>query len=365
MDDPSPTPGTVDSTSRWISAINDATIYSGPGNEYTAVGTLEAGSAVRIIAEFQNDWIPIECPAAEFDSCWVVWDYNALFPYEGSSPIVLTIPDPASLKIDSIETTTNAWENGRWQTEITRSESVYLSEDTAWFFYVELKVISLEDDTVWTPVSEWHAAGLGEEGPPRIFHWSRDGRYLYFTSTHDYHGVNCALYDNIGASFNRLDLSDGTVVSLSSPRTRGILTLSPDEQWIAYLSGEGLIVRELAKAFDDDPANQNSVKWQIPLDDVGPAPVSGISWSGDNAQVLVVVTDLADDCQLISRSAWALDMTSGEFGLAKVLQPSDLPTPTGLWHFNEGEGTLAADESGFNNHGILNPLVKWGTAMRS
>lgn len=33
----------------------------------------------------------------------------------------------------------------------------------------------------------------------------------------------------------------------------------------------------------------------------------------------------------------------------------------GLWHFDEGQGTVAADASGYGNHGVLSPEVKWGS----
>jgi len=32
-----------------------------------------------------------------------------------------------------------------------------------------------------------------------------------------------------------------------------------------------------------------------------------------------------------------------------------------LWHFDEGQGTVAADASSHGNHGVLSPEVKWGS----
>ncbi len=34
----------------------------------------------------------------------------------------------------------------------------------------------------------------------------------------------------------------------------------------------------------------------------------------------------------------------------------------GLWHFDEGQGTAAADESSHENHGFLSPFLRWGSA---
>jgi hypothetical protein len=293
-------------------------IYNGPGSEFTEIGALAVGTPVRVLGDMQQDWIPVECPAGGADSCWVLWDYNALYPHEGS-PLTLSIPDPASLKTEYTNTTPSP--DGRWQAQMTHSETVALAgEWEASFFYVELKVVSLADGTTWTPVSEWHAAGLGQEYAPQPFYWSKDGRFLYYTSSFDHHAA-CVVYDNIGDYLNRLDLSDGSVATLRPPQARGILALSSDETLMAYLSDQKLIVREMAAAYDEADASQDSVKWQIPLQVAWPAQVSRIAWSPDNRQVLVTVTEIGDNCQLASRSTWELDVETGAFTAAPIVCP--------------------------------------------
>jgi len=44
-----------------------------------------------------------------------------------------------------------------------------------------------------------------------------------------------------------------------------------------------------------------------------PVNISQIAWSPDSRQVLVTVTELADNCQPTSATDWELDVATGEF----------------------------------------------------
>ena len=313
---PSPTSTEEEITSR-ISAIVPVTIYSGPGINHAPVGILETGASAQVSEYGEGNWLKMVCPDGMRDSCWILWDPNTFVLYEG--PVVpLNIPDPASLNFETITTETSP--DGRWQALVTKSEAVsFIPDMDAWFFYVELKVTSQEDGTTWTPVSEWHAAGLGQEEPPQPFHWSKDGRFLYYTSR-SYPDGGCVFYDNIGNSFDRLDLADGSVTALQPPHARGILAISPDETLIAYLhhetfvSDQVLVIRELASAFGAH-TSQDTVKWQIPLDAVHSNKVSEIAWSSDNAKVVVRVHEFTNpsDCRPTGVADWELDVETGEF----------------------------------------------------
>lgn len=314
-------------TSR-ISAISPVTIYSGPGNEYEPAGTLEAGADVQVLETGDDNWMKIACPGEVAGSCWVLWNPDVIYFYEGPAKS-LKIPDPASLKFETVATETSP--DGRWQAIVTKSEVISLAAGGGdpWFFYVELKVTSQEHGRTWTAVSEWHGAGLGEKEPPQIVHWSKDGRFLYYTSP-SYPDGACVYYDNIGESFDRLDLTDGSVAALQPPDARGILVISPDEAMIAYLHGEtytggrDLVVRELTTAYEDAAASQNSVKWQIPLDASWPDRVSQIAWTPDSKKVVVSVTGFTDYCQPPARiTAWELNVQTGEW-----MKLSDTPLPT-------------------------------------
>lgn len=176
-----------------LSAVSPVVIFRRPGDEYPPAGTLEAGVAVGVIESKQGDywpetWFKITCPDGMTDPCWVLWDFNALYSYEGS-PVNLEIPDPRSLKIESTNQTTSP--DKRWRAVVSQTETATLGVDETRFFHVELKVTSLQDGTIWTPVSEWHAAGPGQEYAPQPFHWSQDGHYLYYSNPFDHHGPFC------------------------------------------------------------------------------------------------------------------------------------------------------------------------------
>ena len=292
---------------------------------------LEAGANARLLGTREGGWMNIECPDTVTGSCWILWDMNTLYSYEGPA-IALTIPEPASLNIESTNRTTSP--DGRWQAVVTQTETVALDSEFAFFFFTELTVTSHEDGITWTPVSEWHAYGIGHEFAPTPFHWSNDGRYFYYTSLFDMHG-GCGSSMNIGESFDRLDLVDGTVTSLPPPQAFRLLSISPDETRIAYLSGPSmsnfttaphLVVRDLETAYTAGAAGKDSVLWQIPLEIEWPASVSEIAWGSDSSRLLVTATTPADViCNLASSTTWELDMATGE-----LVEVSNIvfPTPT-------------------------------------
>ena len=329
---PTPSPSAGEDAFR-VYALGEVTVYSGPGDEHPPVGILETGAAAEVTVGGEGNWLNIVCPDDIAGACWVLWDPNSLYPHEGP-PLDLNVPDAASLKFETVATETSP--DGRWQALVTQSETVLLAGEEAWFFYVELQVTSLEDGVTWTPLSEWHAAGLGEEYPPKVFHWSQDGRYLYYTSLFDLHGACVSM--NIGESLDRLDLTDGRVAAIQPPRAFRILAISPDETMLAHLSGQSivnftehqvLVVRDLATAYGDSAAGQDSVLWQIPLDIAWPTAVSEITWSPDSGKLLVTAPTMADDiCNQAGRSTWELDIETGVLTAQNIFIPESTPTPT-------------------------------------
>jgi ABC-type transport system involved in multi-copper enzyme maturation permease subunit len=110
-------------------------------------------------------------------------------------------------------------------------------------YYTQLKVKETEGTAEWTPVDEWSQLGLGYT-TPRPFHWSRDGRFLYFTNKPVPDG--CGVFVN-GSDLHRVDLSDGRVTEVV-PSSGLWLSLSPDEMTLAYIGygDRGLVLRDLA-----------------------------------------------------------------------------------------------------------------------
>jgi hypothetical protein len=284
-------------------------IFSGPGETFEQVGVLEMGAAAKTLGGTQDDWFPVECPEGVDGRCWVFWDYNALYSYDAIEPLTLTIPEPESLIVETIDMVDSP--DGRWQAEITRSETAWLAGESAGFFYTQLTISSLEDERTWPLVGEWHAAGLGEEGPARLFLWSEDGRYLFYTSSFDYHGA-CLIFTNVGDYFNRLTLESGEIAALASPQPDGMLVFSPDEQMLAYNSGNELIVRGAEGAFD-----ANGTEYQIqplPVEVVWPMGLSQIEWSADGRQIVVTFTTFDPlTCEVSSTAVWEMDIATGAF----------------------------------------------------
>jgi hypothetical protein len=317
-----------------LSAVTPVTIYSGPGVEFTPVGTLEAGANAGVTERGEDTWLKITCPPnTNADSCWVLWDMNKLYTYEGN-PIPLSIPDPASLEIATTHTSTSP--DGGWQMEVTQSETVLLAVDDAPFFYVELIARSLLDSTAWIAVSEWRFFGLGHEYAPSPFHWSQDGRYLYYTSLYDLSGA-CASR-NIGEGLERLDLTDGSVDALQPPQAYRYLAISPDETLVAYLTGTNpidytrhttLVVRELAAAYIEGVAAQDTILWQIPLEISWPTAVGEITWTPDSRKLLVTAPTMADEvlCNQAGASTWELDVETGVLNTISIFITEPAPTP--------------------------------------
>jgi hypothetical protein len=310
-----------------ISAVVPVTIYSFPSQSSDPAAVLEAGTPAQVIGRVEGIWLEIDCPAGIPRRCWVRWDPNALYSYEG--PLVaLEIPDPASLKIETASETTSP--EGRWQALSIRSETVTLGVEGAIYFHVELIVTSLEDGTKWVPVSEWHAAGLGEEQPPQPFYWSKDGHFLYYTSI-SYPDGACAFYDNIGESLDRLDLIDGSVAEVRGYPALGMAAISPDESMIAHITAQPfiggpryhLLVQDLQTAYTKGGDMRGSIKSMIWLDKFPQENISRIAWSPDNRKVLVTVTEVADNCHPSTVAEWELEVQTGEF-----IQVSNTVLPT-------------------------------------
>jgi len=171
---------------------------------------------------------------------------------------------------------------------------------------------------------------LGQEESPLPFHWSKDGRFLYYTSLMYPDGA-CTFYNNIGETLERLDLTDGSMDALQSPEASGIVAISPDETMLAYIAAQPFVggpryhltINDPETAFTGGIDWRGLIKWMIWLDKFPPENISRIAWSPDNRKVLVTVTEVADNCQPSSVAEWELDVETGEF-----LQVSNTVLPT-------------------------------------
>jgi len=143
-------------------------------------------------------------------------------------------------------------------------------------YYTQLKVSKADGTLEWTVVDEWSAWGLGYT-IPKPLHWSRDGRFLYFTNQPVPDG--CAVFVN-GSDLQRIDLSNGDVREIAPPV--GLwLALSPDETMLAYIGygGRGLVIRDLATGAEQE----------IPLDPGKDYQAGQVLWSPDSKTIILAL----------------------------------------------------------------------------
>jgi sugar lactone lactonase YvrE len=111
-------------------------------------------------------------------------------------------------------------------------------------YRTHLKVRSADGAVVWTAWEKTSQFGLGYT-TPQPFHWSQDGRYLYFTNLPAIDG--CAPFVD-GSDLQRLDLTDGDVVEILPNVGSTTLSLSPDEKTLVYTRDDELVLRSVPTA---------------------------------------------------------------------------------------------------------------------
>lgn len=181
-------------------------------------------------------------------------------------------PDPSVLDVTITPSTSP---DGAW-TAVT-TVAIPKPDSGQEQYYQHLQVEGSDGSTRWTAVDQWSPYGLGYT-TPRPFHWSSDGRYLYFTDEPVPDG--CALFVN-GSDLNRLDLTTGEVTTLV-PQAGPWISLSPDEHTLAYVAGgdRGLVLRDLATGQEQAiPLQVGSGDWQA----------GDVIWSPDGSSLALTV----------------------------------------------------------------------------
>ncbi len=142
-------------------------------------------------------------------------------------------------------------------------------------FYARLQIGRTDHAVTWVVVDQWSRFGLGYT-TPRPLHWSGGGQYLYFTNAPVPDG--CAVFVN-GEDLQQVDLKNGRVKEIL-PKVGQVVSLSPDEQTLAYIaSGDlsKLILRDFA----------TGAERLVKLSDEKDAQAGSIVWSPD-AQVVIL-----------------------------------------------------------------------------
>jgi len=213
-------------------------------------------------------------------------------------------------------------------------------------YYTQLKVEETDGAAEWTAVDEWSRLALGYTTPQPL-HWSRDGRYLYFTNRPVPDG--CAVFVN-GSDLNRLDLSDGSVAAVV-PHSGLWLSLSPDETTLAYIGygGRGLVVRDLA----------TGAERETKLDPGQGYAAGHIVWSPDGTALVLTLairtcsTNWAESVSVVRVEAATLKQATLIREDERLFTTVEWPTPDKvllkddgerLWWMDAGTGQVTAHD---------------------
>lgn len=150
---------------------------------------------------------------------------------------------------------------------------------------MRLRVTHTQNGTEWIADEKALLDGFDIFNEPKPLHWSQDGRYLYFT--HGRYNDGCGLPFNI-TDLQRLDLATGAVTAMSVPSNW--VAFSPDDQSLAYLANNQLIIRNLADG------REQTIPLDTQIEPPGYAFFDDLTWSADSQAVAMVV--LYNPCEV-------------------------------------------------------------------
>lgn len=142
---------------------------------------------------------------------------------------------------------------------------------------MRLRVTHTQNGTEWIADSFELTDFTDHFNSPRTVHWSKDGRYLYFT--HDSYYDACAR-PQISTDMQQLNLATGEVIEVFG--SGYWYSFSPDEQKLAYLSsGHGLVIW-----------NIESGERTITAVDIESGPehvyLTDLAWSEDSQSLIMI-----------------------------------------------------------------------------
>jgi hypothetical protein len=198
-------------------------------------------------------------------------------PRSVSTKVTLTTPTPTAATptpvLEEMEgyTWSSASPNDKWIVE-GRAAFPKTGDD----YYTQLKVSRADGSVGWAVVDEWSHFGLGYT-TPRPFHWSQDGRFLYFTNEPVPDG--CAVFVN-GSDLWQVNLADGSATQVV-PSVGLWLSLSPDEATLAYIGygDRGLVLRDLG----------TGAEREVRLDPGQAYSAGQITWSPDGTALMLTL----------------------------------------------------------------------------
>lgn len=194
-------------------------------------------------------------------------------PMPGPTPT----PDFAS-RAFTVDQSVTSSPDGLWTATVLTALPMNATGRTGPDYYTQLTVARADGAVAWPGIAKWAYYGIGYD-TLRPLHWSRDGRFLYFTFWG--HG-DCPHFEN-GSNLLRLDLQYGRVTEVA-PALGDALALSPDEATLAAAQHGRLVLRDLATG-QERRATLPTGK--------GYSPAGAILWRPDGgALVLAVATGI-------------------------------------------------------------------------
>jgi dipeptidyl aminopeptidase/acylaminoacyl peptidase len=191
------------------------------------------------------------------------------------------------------------------------------ADDGSEQYQTRLEVVRTDGAVQWTLVDQTLNYGLGYT-TPRPFHWSRDGRYLYFTNVAVPDG--CSLFHN-GSDLYRADLTNGEVTEVLPPWVWWV-SLAPDEQTAASIRWNGemleLAVRDMTTGAEHEVelearyTQAGNIVWspdgQTVMLTLAANPCDPANWTQSIAQAELATLSPAilirDDKRLLTTTEW-------------------------------------------------------------
>ena len=193
-------------------------------------------------------------------------------PPPRESPSIPTLTSQSvitlTVEISDVFTTTSTSPNGLW---VAQTTAWLPNLNTGQEIYATRLVVSRTDaQQHWLAYESQGPFGLGYSTPQPLA-WAKNGNALYFT--HEFVGDGCALFAN-GSDLHRLDLVTGQVIT-AAPSIGSWLALSPDENFLAGVGGQQLVVYDLKKNL--------SLPVKLPADEW--TPFGHAVWSPDGKTI--------------------------------------------------------------------------------